>query len=217
MKKNFAWIGILVGLALFVSTLQVSAAPLPTKPTPNSHGNKGPDAKQNSQEAKKGKVSHYRGTVSAASATSLSLTLKDGSSLTFGIDGQTTIKIPTVQNATWENLNLGVEASVQAKADSSGALTARKILVVPGKPAKIHRVGVVSAYTAGASITITAKDGGTYTFKLTPDTKILPAQLAASLKVGSKVTIISRRDPTGGVLTAQGIVIHAEEEDTSSN
>jgi len=44
--------------------------------------------------------------------------------------------------------------------------TAVKVQVVPGKPARIHRVGVVTAYTAGESITILAKDGNEYTFEL---------------------------------------------------
>jgi hypothetical protein len=88
------------------------------------------------------------------------------------------------------------------------SLTALYIHVVPGKPEPVHRVGTVTAYTPGASITVLDKKGGSSTFVLTPDTKILPEDRASELGVGSLVTIISRRDPTGGPLTAQGIVVH---------
>lgn len=39
----------------------------------------------------------------------------------------------------------------------------------------------MTAYTAGASITIHDKDGNAYTFALTADTKILPQERASQL------------------------------------
>ena len=83
---------------------------------------------------------------------------------------------------------------------------------MPGKPTKIHRVGTVTAYSAGTSITIQDKDGNLFTFALTADTKILPPDTTRTLGDGARVTIISRRDPSGGPLTAQGIVVHPDKE-----
>jgi hypothetical protein len=97
---------------------------------------------------------------------------------------------------------------VQAIRDQGGNLIARSIMVIPGKPAKIHRVGIVTAYTAGVSITIQGKDGNAYTFALNGETKLLPPERAGSLGVGSRVTIIAPRDPSGSDVIAKGIVIH---------
>jgi hypothetical protein len=82
--------------------------------------------------------------------------------------------------------------------------------VIPGKPEHVHRVGIVTAYTPGVSITVQDIQGGSSTFLLAPNLKILPADRAGDLKVGSLVTVISRRDPSGGPLTAEGIVVHPE-------
>ncbi len=158
----------------------------------------------------KGKRVTYKGKVAAVSAGSLSLTLADGSTLAFTLTADTTVKIPTVSQATTADINVGVQAMVQAQSDSGGALTALRISVVPGKPQKISRVGTVTAYSPGASITIEDKNGDSFTFELTVDTKILPAERASELAVGRRVTIISRRDVTGGPLTAQGVVVHPE-------
>jgi hypothetical protein len=208
MKRSTLLIVVMVAIALMFSTVQVMAAPAPAKMTPNNQAEKMPEAKPSDKGEKKGKVQHFKGTVTGVTATNLTLTLKDGSSKTFVINDKTQIKIPTVKHATWNQINLNVQAVVQAETDSLGALVAKKILVVPGKPTQIHRVGVVTAYTPGSSITITDKAGNTTTFLLTPHTKISPKHLANTLAPGVTVTVISRRDPAGGPLTAQRIVIH---------
>jgi hypothetical protein len=156
-----------------------------------------------------GKKKNYKGVVAAVSAGSLTLTLADGSSATFTVNEATRIHIPTFgKSATLADIPTGVNAIVQAKAGEDGSLIALRINVKPGKPVKVHRVGVVTAYTEGVSITIQAKDGETSTFALTADTKILPKDRATELAVGVRVTIISRRNVTGSELTAQGIVVH---------
>jgi len=176
-----------------------------------------------------GKKEHFRGEVTAVDAASLTIKLASGEELVFTLNNQTIFKIPTLgPGATWEQLNVGVTVMVQAvmpketstetpvateEVVASGTpvvsgLTAIKVLVVPGKPARIHRVGEVTVYEAGKSITIKAKDGQEYTFVVTDATKILPAERADQLVVGAFVTIISPRDVTGGPLTAQGIVVH---------
>ena len=156
----------------------------------------------------KGKRTTYRGTVTAVGGGSLTLALDGGGSKTFAVTGSTRIHIPTLgREATLADLHTGVQALVQVL-ENDPSLTAIFINVVPGKPEPVHRVGIVTAYTPGASITVQDKKGGSSTFLLTPDTKILPKDRASQLGVGSLVTIISRRDPTGGPLTAQGIVVH---------
>lgn len=85
---------------------------------------------------------------------------------------------------------------------------ARAIIAIPGKPTIVHRVGTVTEYTPGISITILAVDGNTYPFTFTADTRILPADRAVELAVGSRVTVIAPRDPGALSWTATGIVVH---------
>lgn len=180
-------------------------------------------------EKKAGKKVHFRGVVSEVGDGSFVLDV-GGTMITFMVNDDTQIKIPTLgKDADLSMLNLGVKASVQAvemvaespaegeavlqQEEGTGEYLALKVQVIPGKPVRIHRVGVVTNYQAGVSITIQAKDMQLYTFLLTETTKILPLERQADLQVGVWVTIISRRDPTGGPLTAQGIVIHPKTEE----
>jgi hypothetical protein len=154
-----------------------------------------------------GKPTIFHGTLGTLSPSSLTLTLDDGSSVTIGLTADTRIKVPGPK-AQGDVLLVGMRATVMAFTDSSDALVARSVMVIPGQPVRAHRVGTVTAYSAGASITILATDGSSYTFALTAGTVILPAARAAQLAVGSRVTIIAPRDPStlGGAAT--GIVIH---------
>lgn len=154
-----------------------------------------------------GKPTMVRGTISAVDASSLTLTLADGSSVTIGLTSDTRIKVPGPQ-AQGDTLLAGMQVMVMAFSDSNDQLVARAVMVIPGKPVSAHRVGTVTAYTAGSSITIQAMDGNSYTFGLTANTKILPANGAGPLAVGSRVTIIAPRDPSAVGWTATGIVIH---------
>ncbi|HLE89881.1 MAG TPA: DUF5666 domain-containing protein, partial [Anaerolineales bacterium] len=136
------------------------------------------------------------------------LTLRDGSSVSVGLSADTRMKFPGPKNSTPGSIQPGMNAMVQAIRDQGGNLIARAVMVIPGKPSKIHRVGMVTEYTAGSSITIQDKDGNTYTFALTAETKLLPAERAGMLAVNSRVTIIAPRDPASGGVTVKGIVIH---------
>jgi hypothetical protein len=136
--------------------------------------------------------------------------LKKGDSVTIGLLPETRIKVPGVKKATSKDLLPGQTAMVQAIRDQGSKLMARAIVIIPGKPSRIHRVGWVTAYEAGASITILSHDGNSYTFFLAPDTKILPAERAGLLVVGARVTIIAPREPANTTLTAKGIVVHPE-------
>jgi hypothetical protein len=171
----------------------------------DQHGNNGNGQNHDNPGLDNGRKLHYKGVIATV----------DGSTLSVVFDAETLFKIPTLGGGgTVADLLPGMQVSVQAKmVDTS--LVARKVMVVPGKPARLHRVGQVTAYTAGESISILAKDGQTYTFKLAENVKILPAERADLLVVGAWVTIISPRDVTQVEPVALGIVVHpaAPDED----
>lgn len=229
MKKSSALFSLIVIVSLFFVTSQVLAGPDPAvhmkgtptpgeKPTkvPGQHGNPNKGTPQgNSQGKQHGKPENYKGTISAVSASSVTLTLKDGSTVTIALNTETKIKIPHSKNSE-TGLETGMTAMVRAFMDESNGLTAKSVMAIPGKPTKAHRVGWVLEYAPGASIMIQASDGASYTFTLTAETKILPAERAGELAVGSRVTIIAPRDPSSETLTAKGIVVHPAESGAGS-
>jgi hypothetical protein len=220
LKRIFFVIAITT--LLLAMTTQVFAstsvnAPLakPTKksqPTqvgepPSTPGANGAE-NSNKPDKARGKHEHYKGTIANIDPSSITLTLKDGSSVTIGLSAETRIKVASLKDATAAAIQTGMMATVQAIRDqSSRALTARMVVVIPGKPTRSHGVGWVTQYS-GASITIQAHDGNSYTFLLSGDTKILPEERAGELAVGSRVTIIAPRDPSSTQPTAKGIVVH---------
>lgn len=152
---------------------------------------------------------NYKGVIAAVDATGMTLTLRDGSTLAFTFDAQTVFKIPTLgRDGTAADLLIGMQVNVKASMMDSGSLLATKVIVVPARPVHFHRVGQVTEYTAGTSISILAHDGQTYTFQLAADVRILPAELADTLAVGSWVTVIASRDATQVEPVAAAIVIH---------
>lgn len=215
--KKLSGLTFLVISLLLVSTMTVYAStdanPHPDK-TPGAqatqnaitpHGN----GQQNSAAGKDNKPQNYRGTLTAVSADAITLETSDGSSIVFALDAETRVKVPTLGNSsTAENLLTGQNVIVRARQNQEEVLTAISVSVIPGKPQLVHRVGTISAYSAGEQITITDKEGQEFTFLLTDSTKILPADQLDQLQVGVLVTIICPRDVTGGPLTANGIVIH---------
>ncbi len=196
--------------ALASSENTPSAKKTPVPVTPGAHATE----KANDQATKQadkpphGKHENYRGIVAAVDSSSITLTLRDGSSVTVGLSADTRMKFPGPKDSRPATVQVGMNAMVQAIRDQGGNLIARAVMVIPGKPAKIHRVGIVTEYTAGSSITIQDKDGNTYSFAITAETKLLPAERAGTLAVGSRVTIIAPRDPASGGVVVKGIVIH---------
>jgi hypothetical protein len=175
-----------------------------------------PDGKGKPEDSGKpddkgGNKANYRGMVASIDDSSLTITLKDGSSITFLLNADTRIQIPSLKDATPGDLSIGGNVMVQAAKGSTDELTARHIVFIPGKPLPIHRVGIVTDYQPGVSITIQDKQGNApSTFTLDAETKILPADRAEQLAAGTLVTIISRRDVTGAAPSAFGIVVHPE-------
>ena len=209
-KRFSLLIGFGLVAALFAVTTHAFAGPAAVtaaKNTPAAPGT--PHGKPTGQPGKgHGKPEHYKGIIAAADATSLTLTLADGTSVNFGINADTRIKAPGLHGETAAILQVGLQAMVQAERDENSNLVARSVMIIPGKPVLAHRVGWVTEYSPGVSITIQAHDGNFYTFTLTAETKILPAERAGELAVGSRVNIISPRDPAALGWTAQGIVVH---------
>ena len=167
------------------------------------------DAKDNAHEGQlKGKREHFKGTVTAADSASITLNLRDGSSVTIGLTADTRLKFPGPKDSAPTSIQSGMTANVQAIRDENNNLVALRVMVIPSKPSKIHRVGTVTEYTPGASITIQDKDGNTYTFTITGEIKILPPERVDQLAVGSRVTIIAPRDAATGGVIVKGIVVH---------
>ncbi len=220
MKTKRIFILLSVIVALFMVSTQVLAAPempAPKKTPPGQMKTPGVKATEKSVEKStrqagklNGKPENYKGTISAVDATSITLDLGGGSLISAAIVPETRINIPTVKGAQFSGLLPGMKAMVQAIRGQDDTLTARFIHVIPGKPLKIHRVGFVVAYTTGVTITIQDQYGEQFTFLLTPNTKILPAERASMLVIGARVTIISPRDVSSLDRTAMGIVVHPD-------
>jgi len=217
LKRILAVLSITAAL-VFVSS-QAMASPImvidakktPAAKTPGEKATEKADERATKQAGKvHGKNENFKGTIAAVDAASLTLTLQDGSSVTIGLTAETRIHAASLKDATAEALQPGMTAMVQAVRDEGGNLTARSVHVIPSKPVRTHHVGWVTEYLPGVSITIQAHDGNTYTFLLTAETKILPAERAGQLAVGSRVTIIAPRDVASTSWTAQGIVVHPE-------
>ncbi|MGA9398323.1 MAG: DUF5666 domain-containing protein [Anaerolineaceae bacterium] len=212
MKKPMLILSMIVVVSLFVAaTSQVygstNAANDDTRSVEELAGAK-PTKKVNDHAADapgkdkaNGKPVNIKGIIASADASSLVVTQDGGSSVTVMITADTRIKGGVA------SLLPGLQVGVQAT-EKDGVLTARSIHVIPGKPVRSHNVGLVTDYQPGVSITIACKDGQSYTFLLTPDAKILPAERLSLLVVGAYVTVISPRDVTTTDLIATGIVVH---------
>jgi hypothetical protein len=162
----------------------------------------------------KPKKANFSGDVLAVDEANLTIRTKDGKEVSFLINSGTSLKIPSLgKDATLADIHVGAHAAVQALEGEDGSLTALRISVSPRKPAPKHHVGEVTAYEEGVRITILAHDGNEFTFRITEETKILPAGRAGELAVGRRVTIISPRDVTGGPFVAKGIVVHPDTDD----
>jgi hypothetical protein len=207
---------VILALAIALVSTQVLASPAQAPAAQGNNSTKTPGA-QATQKAieratqgvgkPKGKPENYKGTVEAVDATSLTLKLRDETTVVIALGPETQIKFPGRKDLAPAAIEAGMQVHVQALRDDAGNLTARRVMVIPGKPQKIHRVGIVTAYTA-ESITIQDKKGETFIFELAADTVILPAERAGELAVGSRVTIIAPRDPATGGVRVRGIVVH---------
>ena len=223
MKKLLAIISIFVLMAVFLASTQsfASAAVEDKKPTELPSGaiqkgnsQKGDDLPGQEKEKQNGKKFHFRGVIAAAAADSLTVTLPDGTAMTFVLGTKVKIKVPTLGKlATAADLKVGLQVTVQAE-KKEAVYEALMINVVPGKPATGHHVGLVTAYTADTSLTVEDKKGVQTTFKLTAETQIILVDPALVLAVGSRVTVVAPRDLTSVEQTAKAIVVHNDKPET---
>jgi hypothetical protein len=228
MKKTWIFVTLSILLVLLFATTQVLASPAETgiygrtpDRTPGARATENADRRAtegrgggngNGGGNPHGERVNFKGIIASADAGSLTVNLDDGSSMTVVLNEETRIRIPTQGNGSAaEGLLPGLQVHVQAVADDSGALTARSVQVVPGRPVQAHNVGTVSDYQPGVSITIEDKDGNAFTYLLTEETRILPAEREEMLEVGARVTIIAPRDVTTVDLVAAGIVVHPDQ------
>src|SRR5574341_1816305 len=147
MKKTPLLIILTLALMLLASTqalaspaassVEAKKTPGPTK-TPHVVPPRKPAGKP---EQSHGKPENYRGTIAAVDASSLTLTLGDGSSVDFGLTADTLIKIPGLKGGSATDLQVGMTAMVQAFRDENNALVARAVMAIPGKPTRTHHVG----------------------------------------------------------------------------
>ncbi len=95
------------------------------------------------------KYTNYKGVIEkvAEDFTSMTVTLKDGTSQDFVLNDKTVVKVPTLgKSATIKDLVKGDGVMVAAYQMEDKSLVAAGVVVIPGKPEKIHRVGKVVEY-----------------------------------------------------------------------
>lgn len=157
---------------------------------------------------KKGKSEHFVGTISAVDAVGFTMLLRNGTSVTILLSPNTrAIEFAADGRPRPANLATGQAVLVRAVRDANDTLTARSVLVAPSQPVRVHMIGTVTEYVPGASITVLAIDGKSYTFIINGETDLLSAGTNSALNVGSHVTIVARRDSSGGQNIALGIVV----------
>jgi Domain of unknown function (DUF5666) len=151
------------------------------------------------------------GTIKSLACPDLGVTTRQGD-VTVITDSTTRFHIPTKRNGSCSDLAVEDRVAVNGTPTTDGLL-AKQIAVAPGKPTIQHRVGIVTAYTAGLSITIKDVRGGTETFNLTSNTVIRGPNGTTNVAIDNRVTIVSRRDPdsTTPLPTATAIVVHPSE------
>jgi uncharacterized protein DUF5666 len=199
----------ILGTVLALSAFSVVRADPPDPPGPPPARTMTPPAPrgESARAEKDGKRHGIFGTVTAKASSSFTVQTKQGDE-TVTVTSETKFHIPTKRNATFADLNVGDRVAVNGTPTASG-LTARQVAVAPRKPTIRHRVGTVTAYTAGSSITIKDVQGETATFVVNAQTTIRNPK-GGSISVGDKVTIVSRRDPSTDTFTASAIVVHPQ-------
>ncbi len=209
-------------LLVLLALVLISSQALAQKPTHTPKPKHTPDASEAAETEDEaggkpekagkpaGKKYNFQGEISSFDGSLLVINLKKGGTANISVNADTVIKIPGNQENTG-SLQTGDRVIAQTVLGQNGGYLAIRIHLIPGKPMRIHRVGVVTAYD-GATITIQAKDGATYTFQVAAEAKILPEGQATALQPGVTVTIISPRTFTGDLPIAKGIVIHPEGE-----
>lgn len=147
-------------------------------------------------------------------STAFTLTTRHQGIVTIFVNSETKYQVPGVKNATLDNFKAGDEVAVLA-ADVNGTWVALHVHLIPAKPVHVHRVGTVTDYQPGKSITLKDKKGETSTFVVTSETKIKFKRGATGVKVGDRVMVSARRDPSTDKFTAKEILDFGTEKGNS--
>ncbi len=202
---------ISIGLAIVLMIVTVNLT-LADKPTPGilppGRSEVHPTPNAAVQAEKRGQRHGIFGTITSTGVDTFTVSTKQGDVVVVTVSANTKIHIPTKRNATFADLSVGDHVAVSGTPTASG-LAARQIAVAPGKPTIQHRVGKVTAYTAGNSITLQDAQGGSESFTLTAQTMIRNPK-GTGVAVGDRVTVVSRRDPSTDLFTASAIVVHPQ-------
>src|SRR5512136_949954 len=163
------------------------------------------------------KYHSFVGNITSMSDESFVIATKNGG-VTIIVNNETKYKVPGVSNATLENFDVGDRVAilaVEVTTDNGVENVALHVILIPGRPIFIHRVGIVESYQAGTSITLKDKKGESSTFVVTNETKILFRKGATNNtepKVGDRATVIARRDPAADQFTARAIIVFGPKE-----
>jgi len=199
-------IGVGLAIVFALASLSIAFADRPTPGAVHPERSITPPAQHGTPPAERGDNRHgISGTVTAKAGVSFTVSTKQGNEVVI-VTADTKFRFPTKHNGTFADLAVGDRVAVNGTPSASG-LVAKQVAVAPGKPTIQHRVGTVTAYTAGSSITIQDVRGGSETFTLTALTTIRNPK-GSGVAVGDKVTVVSRRDPSSDTFTATAIVVH---------
>ncbi len=234
MNKKLIFVVLIAMLITLMTVTTVLAAPAPAaagaKKTPDAAATAKPgkgnsDSKpgnggENGNKPTKSpiyKVLNFKGIVMNVSAESMMLLQNDGSTVTLVFTPQSTVKVPTnSKNSSIADLQINIRVTVHAYMDmETSVIYVRSINVIPGAPAKYNRVGMVTDYQPGVSITIADETGQTQTFVLTVDTQIILQDPTLTLGVDSQVTIVTALHDTAETPTAVAIVVSVPVEVTA--
>ena len=178
----------------------------------NLTGNAAGNGSQNSSPAQG--TLDLTGLVKSVSPDQVTLTLGDGSDVVVQLGSAAQAQVSANGlGTTLSNLLTNQQVNILAHTGTNQSLIADNIQVVADASATPHRVGVVTDYQPGVSLTIADSTGQSSTFQLTADTRILPVDNTSQLGTGSHVTVMTNNSNNGaGPLTATGIVVHPANE-----
>jgi hypothetical protein len=154
-----------------------------------------------------GKRHSFEGTIKSKVDTTLVVTTKKGDE-TFKVNSDTEYKVPGMKNAALDNFKIGNKVSVSTREVTiSGTVVqvAQRLTLIPGKPIKVKRTGIITAYVENTSITVQDKKGNSTTFIIDANTKISLKKGVTGIAVGDQATISARRYPAESQFTAKTI------------
>ena len=135
----------------------------------------------------------FFGTVKVKTANSITLDTKQGE-VVLTLNADTQYWDPPKRDATLADVNVGDRVAVLAQ-DS----LAKRVLVIPAKPAKPLRLQIAATVTGVEGNVITLTNGGTFAVEL-------PAGLAGRVQVGDVLTIALLRTPGVEKYLASGMM-----------